>query len=109
VRDDDGESVGLSADTGSVYHRKAGRRSYIWAIEKGANWYNFQQQLGSNPFGPAQFFFDLAMPPIDRVQLPTIETKVTAFDLWRVFAQYTNPDGSTNTWVDYTKSLREFI
>lgn len=72
-------------------------------IEKGANWYNFQQQLGSNPFGPAQFFFDLAMPPIDRVQLPVIETKVVAFDPWLVFPQYTNPDNSTNTWVDYTQ------
>jgi len=72
-------------------------------IEKGANWYNFQQQLGSNPFGPAQFFFDLAMPPIDRVLLPVIETKVVAFDPWTVFTQYTNSDGSTNTWVDYTQ------
>lgn len=64
------------------------------------NWYNFQQQIGANPFGPAQFYFDLAMPPFDTTQVFTIQTKVTAFDVWQTFPQVTNPDGSTNTWVD---------
>jgi hypothetical protein len=67
-----------------------------------SNWYAFNEMLGANPFGPAHFYFDLDMPPIDRVLPVTIETKVTAFDPWTVFPQVTNTDGSTNTWVDYT-------
>ena len=72
-------------------------------ILKGPNWYAYNEMLGANPFGPSQYYFDLAMPPIDRVQLPVIETKVVAFDSWVVFPQFTNADGSTNTWVDYAQ------
>ena len=68
----------------------------------GPSWYIYQEQLGANPFGPAQFYFDFAMPPFDTTQAFTIQTKVTAFDVWQTFAQVTNPDGSTNTWVDNT-------
>lgn len=66
------------------------------------NWYNYQQQIGANPFGPAQFYFDFAMPPFDTTQAFTIQTKVVAFDPWLTFDQITNADGSTNTWVDNT-------
>lgn len=71
-------------------------------IDNGPNWYAFNEMLGANPFGPAQFFFDLAAPPVDTTQPLVIETKVTAFDPWTVFPQTTNTDGSTNTWVDNT-------
>src|SRR5487761_1096987 len=33
-------------------------------IDHGPNWYQYQEQLGANPFGAAQFSFDLAKPPI---------------------------------------------
>lgn len=69
---------------------------------EGPNWYQYQEMLGANPFGPAQFYFDFAMPPFDTTQAFTIQTKVTAFDVWQTFPQVTNPDGSTNTWVDNT-------
>lgn len=72
-------------------------------ISKGPSWYQYDQQIGANPFGASQFYYDLAMPPIDRVQQVLIETKVVAFDPWRVFPQFTNADGSTNTYVDYSQ------
>src|SRR5689334_6017875 len=28
------------------------------SIEEGPNWYQYPEQLGANPFGPAQFYFD---------------------------------------------------
>jgi hypothetical protein len=64
------------------------------------NWYHYNQMIGANPFGASQFYFDTAMPPIDTTQPVVIETKVVAFDPWTVFPQFTNPDGSTNTYVD---------
>lgn len=70
------------------------------AINRGPSWYQFQEQLGANPFGAAQFYFDLAMPPVQASSPLTIETKVIAFDPWVTFAQTTNPDGSTNTYLD---------
>lgn len=69
-------------------------------INKGPSWYQYQEQLGANPFGAAQFYFDLVMPPFTSGQTITIETKVIAFDPWTTFAQVTNADGSTNTYVD---------
>ena len=72
-------------------------------IMRGPSWYQYNQQIGANPFGAAQFWFDLAMPPVDRVLQVTMEYKVVAFDTWKTFAQFTNPDGSTNTWVDYVQ------
>jgi len=71
-------------------------------LRAGPNWYEYQEQLGANPFGPAQFYFDLAAPPIQVSQGYTIEYKVVAFSPWTVFPQVTNPDGSTNTWIDDT-------
>lgn len=72
-------------------------------IMRGPNWYQYQQVIGANPFGAAQFYYDLPMPPVDRVQPVTMEYKVVAFDPWATFAQFTNPDGSTNTWLDYAQ------
>lgn len=50
------------------------------AIEPGPNWYQYQEQLGANPFGAAQFYFDLPMPPCQSVSL--IEGRTTVFDSW---------------------------
>lgn len=72
-------------------------------INRGPSWYQYQEQLGANPFGAAQFYFDLSMPPVQASQTYTLETKVTAFDQWTVFPQVTNPDGSTNTYIDDTR------
>lgn len=69
-------------------------------INRGPSWYQYQEQLGANPFGAAQFYFDLSLPPVQVSAGYTLETKVVAFDPWTVFPQSTNPDGSTNTYVD---------
>lgn len=69
-------------------------------VNRGPNWYQYQEQLGANPFGAAQFYFDLVMPPYQTGTVYTLETKITAFDPWVVFPQVTNPNGSTNTYVD---------
>lgn len=68
----------------------------------GPSWYTFQEQLGANPFGPAQFYFDLPLPPYfhDDTHALLIETRIIAFDPWRTYAQTTNTDGSTNTMID---------
>lgn len=70
------------------------------AFNRPPSWYQYNESLGANPFGPAQFYFDLAMPPVQASLGVTIETKVVAFDPWVVFPQATNLDGSTNTYVD---------
>jgi hypothetical protein len=53
----------------------------------GPNWYQYQEQLGSNPFGAAQFYFDLDVPPIlvDNDHPIVITTRVTVFDAWENF------------------------
>jgi hypothetical protein len=61
-------------------------------ISHGPNWYQYQEQIGANPFGAAQFYFDLAMPPIQASQPITVETKVTAFDPWVTFPGLTYVD-----------------
>ena len=47
-------------------------------VEDAPNWYEYQQQLGANPFGPAMYYFDLSRPPVQSVT--TVETRVTIFD-----------------------------
>lgn len=69
-------------------------------INRGPNWYQYQEEIGANPFGAAQFYFDLAMPPVIASAGVTMEYKTVAFDTWHTFQQVTNPDGSTNTWID---------
>jgi hypothetical protein len=67
----------------------------------GPNWYQYQEQLGANPFGAAQFYFDLPSPPIDLTQPVTVQTKITAFDTWTTFPQISN-NGLPATWIDDT-------
>ncbi len=64
-------------------------------IVGGVNWYQFQEQLGANPFGVAQYYYDLSMPPVQASRPIVIQTKVTAFEDWTVF---TGP-----TWIDDTQ------
>ena len=71
-------------------------------IKPGPNWYVYNEQLGANPFGPAQYYHDLALPPVQATQPITVQTKITAFDLWKDFPIITNPDGTQNIWIDDT-------
>lgn len=72
-------------------------------ITPGINWYAYQEELGANPFGPAQFFFDLAMPPLQGDESNvSVQTKVVAFDPWQAFPLTTNTDGSKSMWLDTT-------
>jgi hypothetical protein len=71
-------------------------------IKPGPNWYIYNEQLGANPFGPAQYYHDLSMPPFQISQPITAQTKITAFDAWTDFALTTNSDGSANYWIDDT-------
>jgi uncharacterized phiE125 gp8 family phage protein len=71
-------------------------------IKQGPNWYVYNEQLGANPFGPAQYYHDLSMPPIQATQPISVQTKITAFDAWTDFALTTNTDGSATFWVDDT-------
>lgn len=52
-------------------------------ISRGPNWYQYQEQLGANPFGAAMFYFDLPQPPIQSVS--KIETRTTVWDPWVTF------------------------
>jgi hypothetical protein len=64
-------------------------------IKPGPNWYIYNEQLGANPFGPAQYYHDLARPPFQ--SMTSVQTKVTAFDDW------TNYDLTVySTWIDDT-------
>jgi len=59
------------------------------------NWYNYNEQLGANPFGAAQFYFDLAFPPVQASQAIMVQTKVTAFSTWTAW--------TGTTWLDDTQ------
>lgn len=61
-------------------------------LEEGPNWYQYQQQLGANPFGPAMFYFDLALPPAQ--SLTTVEYRVTVFDSYTPFTGVFNIDAN---------------
>lgn len=61
-------------------------------LEEGPNWYQYQQQLGANPFGPAMFYFDLALPPAQSVT--TIEYRITVFDSYVPFTDVTQLDAN---------------
>ena len=72
-------------------------------IKPGPNWYVYSEQLGANPFGPAQYYHDLSMPPIQANRPISVQTKITAFDAW---ADY---DLSTySTWIDDTSEPARF-
>lgn len=61
-------------------------------------WYQFHEAIGGNPFGPAQYYFDLAMPPIQATRTMTVQTKVFAFADWEDY-DITPPA----TWLDNTQ------
>jgi hypothetical protein len=66
-------------------------------IKPGPNWYVYNEQLGANPFGPAQYYHDLSMPPIQASKTISVQTKITAFD------DYVDFDLTTHkTWIDDT-------
>jgi hypothetical protein len=70
-------------------------------INRGPSWYEYNQQLGANPFGATQFWFELAMPPIQStIQTITIETRITAFQNWTTFPLILNGDGTYNLFID---------
>ncbi len=70
-------------------------------IKPGPNWYVYNEQLGANPFGPAQYYHDLAMPPVQATKTVSIQTKITAFDAWVDF-------DITHTWIDDTSEPARF-
>lgn len=55
-------------------------------IEEGPNWYQYQEQLGANPFGAAQFYFDLVLPPYQTTPTIVVETRTTVWDNWTTFS-----------------------
>lgn len=59
-------------------------------ITRGPNWYEYQEQLGANPFGAAMFYFDLPMPPVQ--QINKIETRTTVWEPWVQFNGNTTLD-----------------
>ena len=69
-------------------------------IDHGPDWYQYQEQLGANPFGAAQFYFDLPMAPIDTTQTILVETKITAFEDWSTFVTGLPSALTANVWID---------
>jgi hypothetical protein len=61
-------------------------------IDEQPNWYHYQEELGANPFGVSQFYFDLPMPPLQSVS--AIEYQLTVFDNpnWTTFVGTTTVD-----------------
>jgi len=72
-------------------------------IKPGPNWYIYNEQLGANPFGPAQYYHDLAMPPVQTSKTVSVQTKITAFDDWTDYNLSTH-----NTWIDDTSEPARF-
>lgn len=69
-------------------------------IDRGPNWYQYLEQIGSNPFGASMFYFDIPMAPVDVTQLILIETKITAFDDWSTFVSGLPSSLTSTVWVD---------
>jgi Phage gp6-like head-tail connector protein len=76
-------------------------------ITPGADWYQYQEQLGANPFGASMFYFDLPTAPVDVSQSVTVETKVTAFDTWSTFLTGI-PTMFTTAWIDNNQEPARF-
>lgn len=76
-------------------------------IDHGPDWYQYQEQLGANPFGAAMFYFDLPAAPIDMTQTVTVETKITAFDQWSTFLTGI-PTTFTTAWIDNNQEPARF-
>ena len=62
-------------------------------IDYEPNWYQYEQALGANPFGIAQFYYDLPMPPVQSIS--AVEYQYTVFDASPV-------DGSRPYWTPFT-------
>lgn len=82
-------------------------------VDHGPDWYQYQEQLGANPFGAAQFYFDLPMSPVDVTQVVTVDTKITAFDTGPNAGGYTTfvtglPSSFTNAWIDNVQEPARF-
>lgn len=76
-------------------------------VDHGPSWYQYQEQLGANPFGAAMFYFDLPMAPVDVTQTLTVETKITAFDTWSTFLTGI-PTTFTTAWIDNNQEPARF-
>ena len=76
-------------------------------VDHGPDWYQYQEQLGANPFGASMFYFDLPMAPIDVTQAVTVETKITAFDSWSTFLTGI-PTTFTTAWIDNNQQPARF-
>ena len=61
-------------------------------IDPAPNWYQYQEQLGANPFGPAMYYFDLSVSPVQSIS--TVQTRTTIFDS---FSTYTGVYTLDNT------------
>mgnify|MGYP001615569614 CR=1 FL=1 len=77
------------------------------SVDHGPDWYQYQEQLGANPFGASMFYFDLPAAPIDTTQTVTVETKITAFDAWRTFLTGL-PSSFTTAWIDNNQEPARF-
>lgn len=55
-------------------------------IDEGQELYHYEQELGANPFGVSQFYFEMPLAPLQSVQ--SIGTQFTKFQI--------NPDGTPN-------------
>lgn len=82
-------------------------------VDHGPDWYQYQEQLGANPFGAAMFYFDLPMAPIDPTLTVTVETKITAFDQGPNSGGYTTfltgvPTTFTTAWIDNNQEPARF-
>lgn len=82
-------------------------------IDHGPDWYQYQEQLGANPFGASMFYFDLPAAPIDPTQTVLVETKITAFDQGPNQGGFTTfltgiPTTFTTAWVDNNQEPARF-
>ena len=76
-------------------------------VDHGPDWYQYQEQLGANPFGASMFYFDLPMSPVDLTQTVKVETKITAFDTWNTFVTGI-PTTFTAEWIDNNQEPARF-
>jgi hypothetical protein len=78
-------------------------------VDHGPDWYQYQEQLGANPFGASMFYFDLPMAPADVTQSVTVETKITAFPAagWTTFLTGI-PTTFINAWIDNNQEPARF-
>lgn len=76
-------------------------------VDHGPDWYQYQEQLGANPFGASMFYFDLPMAPVDLTQTVTVETKITAFDQYSTFVTGI-PTTFTTAWIDNNQEPARF-